>query len=201
MLRRPLALCVSLVALATSACTKSAPPPEVTPPRIRAADYQPLAIGNAWSYAGKMMNQPVERTITIIGVQNRFFVDDANGKLRVDAEGLRDDRRYLLKDPIQKGNRWKSIVSVSSTEHYEILDTGFNAQTPAGHFQDCVLVRGVNRIDREREMSTEWTFAPGVGIVRIATSVKVGDKDIPQGLIELKSFKLVTEPPTTPAAP
>lgn len=179
----------ALAALALSACAKGATTSEPTP-KFRVADYQPLAIGNQWSYAGKMMGQPVQKTVTITGVQEGYFVDDANGRLRVDATGLRDDKRYLLQEPLRRGQTWKSIVSVSSTERYEVVDTGFTINTAAGSFQDCVRVRGTNRIDARREMSTEWTYAPGVGIVRMSFMVKDGERELPQGLIELTAHRV-----------
>lgn len=178
-----------LAALALVACAKNATIAE-PPPKYRAADYQPLAIGNQWTYAGKVMGQPVQKTITIVGVRDGYFVDDANGRLRVDSTGLRDDKRYLLQDPIKRGHSWASIVSVASTERYEIVDTGFTVNTPAGSFDDCILVRGTNRIDQRREMLNEWTFAPGVGIVRMATMVRDGDKELPQARVELTALKL-----------
>ncbi len=181
-------LFVPLAALLLStACVTS---PSGGPARPSAATFHPLAVGNQWTYAGKMQGQPVEQVITIKGMKDGYFADDANGLLRVDAEGLRDDKRYLLREPIERGRSWSSIVSVSSTERYEIADTGFTVSTPAGAFNDCVLVRSVNRIDADRSMRTEWTFAPGVGIVRLAFFATVKGKDLPQGLLELKTFKL-----------
>jgi hypothetical protein len=177
-----------LCALALAACAKGAT--TAAPARLRAADYQPLAVGNQWTYAGTMMGQPVERTITIVGTKDGFFVDDANGMFRVEPDGLRDDKRYLLMEPIEKSKTWSAVVSVGSTERYEVVDVGFTASTPAGAFRDCVRVRGTNRIDRVKSLSTEWTFAPGVGIVRIVVTAQVDGKSIPQGTLELTARKL-----------
>lgn len=181
---------VALSALLAACATPASGGGTSGAPRLHAADYQPLAIGNQWTYAGKMMGQQVQKTITTTGLKEGYFADDANGMLRVDAEGLRDEKRYLLKDPIVRGANWSSIVSVSSTERYEILDAGFSISTPAGAFSDCVLVRGTNRIDAQRALRTEWTFAPGVGMVRIAITAVDGNREIPQGTLELQSFKL-----------
>ncbi|HCF56550.1 MAG TPA: hypothetical protein DFS52_00955 [Myxococcales bacterium] len=186
---RRLVRLAALAALGLVACAKNATIVE-PPPKYRAADFQPLAIGNQWTYAGKVMGQPVEKTITITGVREGYFVDDANGRMRLDSSGLRDDKRYLLQDPIKRGHSWTSILSVASTERYEIADTGFTVSTPAGSFQDCILVRGTNRIDQRREMLNEWTFAPGVGIVRMATMLRDGDRELPQARIELTARKL-----------
>jgi hypothetical protein len=187
-----------LCALALGACAKGAA--TARPARLRAADYQPLAVGNQWTYAGAMMGQKLERTITIVGTRDGYFVDDANGQLRVEPDGLRDDKRYLLMEPIEKDRTWSSVVSVGSTERYQIVDVGFTTSTPAGAFIDCVRVRGVNRIDRSKELATEWTFAPGVGIVRIAVTASVDGKVIPQGTLELTRHALRASGAREPAA-
>jgi hypothetical protein len=177
----------TFVALALAGCATGAT--TASPARYKVADLHPLAVGNAWTYSGKMMGQPVEKTITITGLKDGYYVDDANGKLAVDPEGLRDEKRYLLREPVKKGATWSSIVSVSSTERYEIVDVGFTTTVPAGTYSDCVQVRGTNRIDAQRELRTDWTFAPGVGIIRIAMLMKHGDKELPQGVLELRQFK------------
>ncbi|MBI5546228.1 MAG: hypothetical protein HY901_20245 [Deltaproteobacteria bacterium] len=192
MMRR---LLVPLAALAlTAACAKGAT--TAGPAKLRAVDYHPLAIGNQWTYAGRMLGQPVEKTITIQGMKEGFFADDANGLLKVDVEGLRDEKRYLLREPIMVGKTWSAVVSVASTERFEIADVGFTANTPAGSFHDCVLVRATNRADAERSLRSEWTFAPNVGIVRISITAVVNGREIPQGsLLELTSYKLAVPKP------
>ncbi len=170
--------------------------------RPKAAEYYPAAVGAAWTYAGKVGGQQVEKTITVTGKKDGFFADDAGGLLKVDAEGLRDEKRYLLKNPLEKGKSWTSIVSVSSTEHYEIVDLGFTINTEAGQFKDCVMVRGTNRIDAQKALRNEWTFAPKVGMVRIAGTLVDGAKEIPQVFLELKSFRPAPEPaPAVAPAP
>ncbi len=186
-----LALC-ALFLLAGCATTSGTAGPAA---KHRVAELQPLAVGNSWTYVGKMMGQPLERTITITGFKDGFYVDDANGRLAVDGEGLRDDKRYLLKEPLRQGATWTSIVSVASTERYEVIDAGFTVSVPAGTFSDCIQVRGINRIDKMRELRTDWTYAPGVGIVRLATTAKVGDKELPQGVLELREFKQAAKAP------
>lgn len=185
--RKPLAL-VALAALAlASGCAHRAETVEA--PRLRATDYYPLAVGNEWTYVATV-GPAAERTTRITGMRDGYYVDDAQGMFKVDAGGLRDDRRYMLAEPIERGRGWKSIVSVASTERYEIVETGFTVSTRAGIFKDCVQVRGTNRIDANRDLRVEWTYAPGVGIVRLATAVRDGTRVVPQTAWELKSFKL-----------
>jgi hypothetical protein len=185
---RPVLLC----ALLAAGCAKGAT--TAGPARLKAGDYQPLAVGNQWTYAGTMMGQRVERTITIVGLKDGFYLDDANGMFRLEPDGLRDDKRYLLKEPLAPHQTWTAVVSLGSTEQYEIVDLGFATSTPAGAFRDCVRVRGTNRIDARKSLATEWTFAPGVGIVRIETTAVVDGRPIPQGTLELTGRKLAPAP-------
>jgi len=180
-------LLLPLVAvLAASACAHSASTP--APARREASDYHPGTVGAKWTYAGKVGGQAVEKTITITGKRDGYFVDDAGGLLRADAEGLRDEKRFLLKNPLEKGQSWTSIVSVSSTERYEIVDTGFTVNTAAGQFTDCVMVRGTNRVDAQKSLRNEWTYAPKVGMVRIVGTMIDGGREIPQAFLELTGF-------------
>ena len=160
------------------------------PGTARASDYQPLAIGNRWTYRGTMGGQTVEKSITILGIDQGFFVDDAGGRLKIDRDGLRDDKRYLLKDPVTRGGKWMAVVSPVSTERYEITETGVTVETPAGKFERCVVVRAVNRIDGTKQLENEWTYAPGVGIVKIESKLRDGGQLIPQALVELVSHRL-----------
>ncbi len=157
-----------------------------------ARDFQPLAVGTEWTYSGRMMGQPVQKTLRVTAVEDGFFVfdDEARSRMKFDDLGLRDDKRYLIQQPVEKGRSWSSIVSVSSTERYEILDAGFACEVPAGRFSDCVTVRATNRIDANRQFRIDWTYAPGVGQVRMAFAVLEGDREIPQGSIELQSYRL-----------
>ncbi len=192
--------CLALAAaLCLCACASAAPP--VSPsggvarapaPRRawQAADFHPLAIGNRWTYRGTLAGQEVERTVTIRGIEQGFFVDDANGRLKVDADGLRDDKRYLIRNPVARGQKWMAVLSVTSTERYEIVETGLAVDTPKGHFEDCIQVRAINRIDAGRALESDWFYAPGVGIVRMQTRLRDGDRVIPQAHIELADYRI-----------
>ncbi len=151
-----------------------------------AGDYYPLAIGNRWLY--QATGGGPQRSVEIVEEEEGFFIDNAKGRLKVDAEGLRDGDRYLLKNPIAPGTRWSAILSPSSIERYEIVEVARSITTPAGHFDSCVVVKSVNRVEKELQMELEWIYAPGVGIVRMSASMRDGQKEIPQGGFELKRF-------------
>lgn len=177
-------------ALALFGCAHRPEGPRAAEHRL-ARDFQPLAVGNTWTYAGTMMGQPVQKTLTLTGVEDGFYLfdDEARSRMKVDDLGLRDEKRYLLQQPVEKGRTWSSIVSVSSTERYEILDAGFVCEVPAGRFDGCVTVRAINRIDARRQFRMDWTYAPGVGQVRMSFAVLDGEREIPQGSIELQSYR------------
>jgi hypothetical protein len=177
-----------LAAAGALSCAHAPKPPEA--PRYRAADFAPLAVGNEWVYESSQ--HPGEKRVAIVGTEGAYFVHDdpQKSKLRHDALGVRDEKRYLLQEPLARGTSWTSVVSVSSTERFEIVDTGFTTTTPAGVFTDCVRVRAVNRIDATKELRAEWTFAPGVGLVRIATVAKASGREIPVMELDLKRYKV-----------
>ena len=176
--------------LAACATAGVAPEPRGAPPASPVATYFPLAVGNGWTYETRFGHRVEENTVSIVAEEDGVFVDSRGNRLRLDGSGLRDDRRYLLRAPLARGNAWKSIVDVGKTEEYEITATGATVTVPAGTFEDVVLVRGRSRVDAGTELEVEWAYAPGVGLVRIATAARVGRERIPQGRTELIAYRV-----------
>jgi hypothetical protein len=157
-----------------------------------AVDYYPLAVGNRWTYETRMLGEVGVRPVEITAVRDGFYVDSAGGALLADAYGVRDQKRYLLREPVEKGNAWTNVVSVSSTERYEISDVGFPCDAPAGRFESCARVVSKNRIDDKTTLVNEVTFAPGVGIVRVEVFAERGRERMPQTVLVLKEYQLAT---------
>lgn len=160
-----------------------------TPTRV-AEDYYPLAVGNRWTYEAEMLGQKSTQTIEIVAQEGPFFVDNTGQKLTVDAYGLRDEKRYLLQEPITQDHAWKNTVSVSATERYRIDSVGATCETPAGTFDDCVIVTSTLRRDENTQLANEITFARGVGIVRIAVDLIRSGTRTPQHRIALVGYQL-----------
>lgn len=154
-----------------------------------ARDYYPLAVGNSWSYKGTFLGQPVDQTVRVTSEKDGIFTDSSGAQLQLDAWGVRDQKRYLLRDPVTPGEGWTNVVSVSSVERYKILEAGLPCDAPAGKFSDCVRVEASNRVDAKTTLINELTFAAGVGVVRVRTYAQTekGDR-IPQTQLELTKF-------------
>lgn len=159
--------------------------------RRELSEYLPLAVGNAWVYEREYLGETGEHRVEIVREENGFFLDGQGNALAVDAFGVRDPKRYLLRHPVEAGREWTTIVSVSSMERYRILDVGFRCQVPAGTFDDCVRVEARSRIDAQQSMVNLITFAPGVGMVKFEFVLDAGGKRIPQGRMALRSYELV----------
>jgi len=154
------------------------------------ATYYPLAVGNRWTYRVKFLGQEREQQVEILRQQDGVFLDSQGGQLVADAHGVRDQKRYLLRYPVESGRTWSNVVSVSSVEHYRILEAGTRCVVPAGSFEDCVRVEGRNRVDARTTLVNEFTFAQGVGLVRVQVIAEVGAKRIPQTELQLVSYRL-----------
>jgi hypothetical protein len=169
----------------------SRPAPEPSP-----AGYFPLAIGNQWIYADRSPALPPERrgttrTVTITGrTADGYFKDSDGNELRAGPDCVRDRQRSLLCGPIAPGTRWSAVLSVSSTERYEIAAVGERVETPAGKFDGCVRVRAHNRASPGTDHVLEISYAPRVGPVRIETFAVVDGKVVPQVSAVLVSHKL-----------
>ena len=156
------------------------------------ASYYPLAVGNRWVYGVDMLGEHHDEVVEIVKQENGYFVDAKGNPLAVDAFGLRDPKRYLLREPLEAGREWTNVVSVSSVEHYRILEAGTSCEAPAGKFEGCVRVESRNRIDNKTTLVNDITFAPQVGMVRIEVAAEVGGQHIPQHRLLLKSYRLAS---------
>jgi hypothetical protein len=175
--------------LALTAWACAASPPRSTT-AATAADYYPLAVGNHWTYDTNFLGDRRERRVEIVAQQNGYFIDNEGAQLTVDGLGVRDQKRYLLRDPIELSSSWTNVVSASSIERYKVTSVGVPCSAPAGTFQNCVKVESRNRMDEQRTLVNELTFAPAVGIVRIELTLESGGKRVPQSVFELKEFGL-----------
>ncbi|HTN52106.1 MAG TPA: hypothetical protein VML50_06855 [Anaeromyxobacter sp.] len=185
-------LLASSLALACAGPSASA----AAPTSGGAAAFFPLAVGNQWIYVDESPALPpaqrgTRRTVRILerGADG-YFRDNERGELRADADCVHDRLRRLLCGPITRGNSWSSVVSVGSTERYEIAGVGETVETPAGRFQGCVRVRAHNRVNAGTDTVLEISYAPGVGPVRIETWAVVEDKAAPQVRAVLQSYRI-----------
>lgn len=161
-------------------------------------EYYPLAVGSCWTYATAFQGQAQpDLKVCIVKEENGFFLDNrpVPSRLRFDAAGLRDGKvRYLLKAPLEEGNKWMSVADVRTVEHYQIEAVGKKAKVPAGVYKDCVVVRMEVRITEEQSMINRITFAPGVGIAEVRVGLKQGAKHLPQSVMQLKKFEQAPAP-------
>jgi hypothetical protein len=111
-------------------------------------------------------------------------------QISFDAYGIRDAKRYILRTPLEVGTRWNNVVSVSSYEQYSIVEAGQDCEAPVGQFHQCVVVQGRNKIEGEKYLVLTLTFAPKVGIIRVATELEAEGKRIPQTRLDLTHVEL-----------
>lgn len=176
-------LCLSACATTSGSSTK---PAEKTQD---ASVFYPLGLGTEWNYEVKLLGETRQVDVKLLKKNDDGFVEDSMGaKLMADAYGVRDQKRYLLRNPVAAGNKWTNVVSVSSVETYEILAVGQPCEAPGGSWEDCVIVESRNRVKEGTTLVNEVTFAPGVGIVKLSTVLEAGDRQIPQSTLSLLKF-------------
>ena len=163
--------------------------------RLSARDFYPLDVGTSWSYEVNLLS--ATRTIDVV-IERKgpggFVTDSTGAQLMADAYGVRDKKRYILRNPIQLGTKWTNVVSVSSVERYEIIAVGQPCSAPAGTWKDCVVVRSRNRVKKGEVLVNTLTFAPGIGIVRVSTVLEAHHgKRIPQSTLALTQLKTPTQ--------
>lgn len=158
---------VLLLVLVLAAC-KTAPASKAEAPQgAEAAKYYPLAMGNSWTY--EVRGADKRETIRIVGQDGAWFFDDHRGRLRYEADGVRDSDRYLLRSPLAVGAKWTAVENLI-VQRFEVTSMGVSLVTQAGTFTHCVVIRNEQPLPKGGRFVTEWTYAPGVGLARIITS-------------------------------
>ncbi|HVP60201.1 MAG TPA: hypothetical protein VMT11_06565 [Myxococcaceae bacterium] len=179
----------------------SAPPPAATPsadsaPAARMAEsarYFPLAVGNRWTYEATYLGEKSTRRVEVVAFRDGSYVDRDGRALRADKEGIRDQVRYLLHEPLTAGATWTSVVAPGSAEHYRVLSVRTPCQVPAGRFTDCVEVESRTLADPAtpaRLLVNRVTFAAGVGIVQVRTALEEGTRSAPTAELLLTAFEV-----------
>ncbi len=187
--RRPLGLLLG--ALLCAGCVSTEPRPTVqTVPKAR--ELFPLAVGNRWSYNVAFLGARQNLTVAIVSGEGTTFTDSRNQKFIIGADGLRDEHRYLLKEPLEVGQTWTSIIDVSTSEHYKVNELGVRIDVPAGHFEDCVEIEARNPQGPNLSLIADQVYCPGVGLVRVVTfQERSGSRSAPQFMQELASYKVM----------
>ena len=157
---------LALSVLLIVACkTAPAAKPEA-PQTANAAKYYPLAVGNSWTY--EVRGSDKRETIRIVGQDGAWFFDDHRGRLRYEADGVRDSDRYLLRLPLTAGAKWSAVENLV-VQRFEVMSVDASLVTQAGTFTRCAVIKNEQPLPKGKFV-TEWTYAPGVGLARIVTS-------------------------------
>lgn len=188
MMNRALILTLAVMAGCTTTGSNTTGKTEKAPV-VTADAFYPLSVGNAWNYEVKLLGETRTIDVTTLRKNAEGYVEDSTGAQFIsDSYGVRDQKRYLLRNPIETGNKWTNVVSVSSVENYEIVASGQACEAPAGKWEGCVVVESRNRVEEGTVLVNEMTFAPGVGIVRLTTVLESNGKQIPQSSLALLKF-------------
>jgi hypothetical protein len=180
-------------------CAHETPPPPTTAATTGAAKvpdsarYFPLAVGNTWTYEATYLGERSTRRVEVVAFRDGNYVDGDGRTLRVDREGVRDQVRYLLHEPLSVGATWTSVVAPGSAEHYRIVSVHAPCEAPAGKFPDCLEVESRTLADPKtpgRLLVNRVTFAAGVGIVRVRTVLEEGTKSAPTAELLLSAFQV-----------
>jgi len=181
-------------------CAHEAPPPPASAAASARAGkipdssrYFPLAVGNHWTYEATYLGERSTRRVEVVAFRDGNYVDGDGRALRVDREGVRDQVRYLLHEPLSVGATWTSVIAPGSAEHYKILSVRSPCEAPAGKFPDCVEVESRAIVDPRtpgRLLVNRVTFAAGVGIVQVRTALEEGTKSAPTAQLLLTAFEV-----------
>jgi len=172
-----------------SACAGAQKP---AAPELSARDYAPIPVGASWTYEMEFPGQKGEMTVRLSGEKDGFVLfDDGKGQWQHTQAGLRDSDRFLIRHPLVVGTEWKSVVGPSAVEHMKIESVGRRCESVAGAFDDCLVVLGWIRRDKDVVLYIRWFWARNVGLVKVETEAEIAGKGkVPQTRQSLKHYSL-----------
>ncbi len=178
------------------ACVTAAPAPTgpVTSNGPRARELFPLAIGNRWTYDVSFAGAKQTLSVSIVSAEGSTFQDSRGWKFIAEPDGLRDEHRYLLKEPISVGSHWSSIIDVATTEDYRVAEVGIGLDVRAGHFDACVRITSRSPQTPGVALLAEQIYCPGVGLAKVMTyQEKQGNRGPAQWSQELASYHVTVQ--------
>lgn len=166
----------------------------------KAQDYAPFELGATWTYAveilGDTSKDPVR--IRIVDKVDGYYRDSANAEYRHTPSGLRDRKRYLIRNPLRVGQKWKATLSPTAVENYTIESVGEPCETSAGPFDDCLVVNVIQRRKEGEVQHTTFTWVRGVGLARVLVEGEVaGRPRFKQSELSLIEYRPSGEAPVT----
>jgi hypothetical protein len=175
-----------LIALLLCSCRSGPQPGPAT--GEDATRYYPLAVGNSWTYLVRGTGK--QETVSIVGRDGAWFLDDHRGRLRYEKDGVRDADRYLLRTPLSAGAKWSAVENLV-VQRFEVVSMDANAVTQAGTFTRCAVVRNEQPLGKRGKFVTEWTYAKDVGLVQLVTStVDAQGREQEQTRLQLVAYRL-----------
>lgn len=160
-----------LLPLLAVGCATTAASPAAGP--VRARDLVPLAIGNSWEYRVSADGPAATSSVKIVDKNAEgYFIDNLGNKLAPRSDGLFDGDRFLVQEPLEEGHSWLAVPKdqPNIVEKYRIASVSASTSVPAGTFEGCVEVEAEQTL-QQGVMKMTWTFAPGVGLIKISQRV------------------------------
>jgi hypothetical protein len=183
-----------LLLASAGACAAAGPAKKDGEVSFSARDYFPAAVGNSWAY---LVERPDTKEPTL-AVSQVTRADAASFELKsgdelssyeIRADGIVKAKAqyYVLKDPLELGARWpildgKGAVTVEALELVETV--------PAGRFAACLRIRE----ELFGDQAIEWTYAPGVGPIRMRVFLLEGGAPALIADAQLKAYNIVVTP-------
>lgn len=152
-------------------------------------DFMPLKIGYSWKYHVSYPGQEGIQIITIVKEKDGTFIDSTENTFTIDSQGLHDQQRYLIKNPLTVGTKWYSVSGPSSVEHFSIIDIPDRCMVKSKAFDECLIIEGEVKLFGQGKFKTLWTYAKNIGIVEIITYLESGEgKKLKQSVLSLESY-------------
>ena len=73
-------------------------------------------------------------------------------------------------------------------QRFEVIANDAVVSTLAGRFEKCVVIRNVQSLPGSGRYTTEWSYAPGIGLIALKTTAQQKGVEQEQTSLQLVSF-------------
>ena len=148
--------------LFTGACATMTP----AKPGPEPASYWPLKSGQVLNFDTQTAGGKSQRKVVVKKSKKGWFEVGPGQRLRHDADGLFDGKRYLIRRPLRVGAGWHAIPRPGVIERFKVVRVDTPCPKPFGLKRNCLAIEARQKLP-DQVLLTRWWYAEGEGLMQV----------------------------------
>ena len=154
-------------ALLMSACAST--PPQVTGPAP--SSYWPLVDGQVMTFVASAAGGKSVQRIRVEELKGGWYQVGPGQRLRHDADGLFDGKRYLIRRPLRVGATWRAIPQPGVIERFSVVRVGARCPRELKVDKPCAAIEARQNVP-DGTLLTRWWYGQGLGLLQVEVYIQ-----------------------------